>query len=83
MPICPKCNASIHMGAESQCPPCGYSMKRADKVFGSNDVEFTRVVDEAGALTHSERMELMRALANLERHIPPVALCITSPTTVI
>lgn len=76
MPICPKCNASIHMGAESQCPPCGYSMKRADKVFGSNDVEFTRVVDEAGALTHSERMELMRALANLERHIPPVALCI-------
>lgn len=76
MPICPKCNASIHMGAESQCPPCGYSMKRADNVFGSNDVEFTRVVDEAGALTHSERMELMRALANLERHIPPVALCI-------
>lgn len=76
MPICPKCNASIHMGAESQCPPCGYSMKRADKVFGSNDVEFTRVVDEAGALTHRERMELMRTLANLERHIPPVALCI-------
>lgn len=76
MPICPKCNASIHMGAESQCPPCGYSMKRADNVFGSNDVEFTRVVDEAGALTHSERMELMRTLANLERHIPPVALCI-------
>lgn len=76
MPICPKCNASIHMGAESQCPLCGYSMMRADKVFGSNDVEFTRVVDEAGSLKHSERMELMRTLANLERHIPPVALCI-------
>jgi len=51
-------------------------MDRADGVFGSNDVEFTRVVDEAGALTHHERMELIRSLADLERHVSPVALCV-------
>ncbi len=76
MPICPKCNATIHPGAEQQCPLCGYSMQRADKMFGSNDVEFTRVVDEAGALTHRERMELLGTLANLERRVSPVVLCI-------
>lgn len=76
MPICPKCNATIHPGAEQQCPLCGYSMLRADKMFGSNDVEFTRVVDEAGALTHRERTELLNTLANLERRVSPVVLCI-------
>lgn len=76
MPICPRCNTTIHSGAEEQCPACGYGMERADSVFGSNDVEFTRVVDEAGALTHRERMELLHFLADLERHISPVALCI-------
>lgn len=39
-------------------------------------MEFTRVVDEAGALTHQDRRELMRALEDLERNIPPIALCI-------
>lgn len=39
-------------------------------------VEFTRVVDAAGALTHPERMELMKALEDLERRISPAALCI-------
>ncbi len=45
-------------------------------MFGSNDVEFTRVVDEAGALTHRERMELLSYLAHLERRVSPVVLCI-------
>lgn len=76
MPICPHCNASIHAGAEDQCPACGYGMERADAIFGSNEVEFTRVVDSAGALTHRERMELMRALEDLERKLIPVALCV-------
>ncbi|MGN0837424.1 MAG: hypothetical protein ACI4OS_08300 [Akkermansia sp.] len=39
-------------------------------------VEFTRVVDAAGALTHPERLELLRALEHMERLIPPAALCI-------
>ncbi len=76
VPICPRCNATIHTGAEEQCPACGYGMARADSIFGMNDVEFTRVVDEAGALTHQERMELLRYLAGLERRISPVALCV-------
>lgn len=76
MPICPRCNSTIHSGAEEQCPACGYGMERADALFGVNDVEFTRVVDDAGALTHKERMELLRSLADMERHVPPVALCI-------
>ncbi|MBR5893948.1 MAG: hypothetical protein IKZ13_00210 [Akkermansia sp.] len=76
MPICPRCNATIHSGAEDQCPACGYGMERADRIFGTNDIEFTRVVDEAGALTHRERMELLHFLAEQERRIPPVALCI-------
>lgn len=76
MPICPKCNATIHAGAEGQCPACGYSLKRADAVFGASRVEFTRVLDAAGSLTHRDRMELMHALEELERKLPPIALCI-------
>lgn len=76
MPICPKCSATIHAGAEDQCPACGYDISQADEIFGYGQVEFTRVVDAAGALTHQERQELMRTLERLERRIRPVALCI-------
>lgn len=76
MPICPRCSATIHPGAEDQCPACGYSLARANAIFGEENVEFTRVLDGAGALTHQERMELLRALEEMERLIPPVALCI-------
>ncbi len=76
MPICPKCSATIHAGAEDQCPACGYDITQADELFGDGQVEFTRVVDAAGALTHQERLELMHTLEQLERKIRPVALCI-------
>ena len=76
MPICPKCSATIHAGAEDQCPACGYDITQADELFGDGQVEFTRVVDAAGALTHQERLELMHTLERLERKIQPVALCI-------
>lgn len=76
MPICPKCSTTIHAGAEDQCPACGYNIYQADEIFGDGQVEFTRVVDAAGALTHQERQELMRTLERLERRIRPVALCI-------
>ncbi len=76
MPICPQCSATIHAGADDQCPACGYSLLRADALFGDGQVEFTRVVDAAGALTHQERQELLHFLENLERVIPPIALCI-------
>ncbi len=76
VPICPQCSATIHAGADDQCPACGYSLRRADALFGDGQVEFTRVVDAAGALTHQERQELLHFLENLERDIPPVALCI-------
>lgn len=74
MPICPSCYATIHTGAEKQCPVCGYSLKRAQAVFGARPLEFTRVVDEAGVLSHSERREIMQVLQDWERRIPPVAL---------
>lgn len=74
VPICPKCSATIHAGAAAGCPACGYSLTRADEIFGRGQVEFTRVLDAAGALTHQERLDLMACLANLERRIPPVAL---------
>ena len=73
--ICPRCNTTIHAGAESQCPACGYSLLRANALFGEGGVRFTRVLDEAGVLTHSERQELMRALEDMERNLPPIALC--------
>lgn len=76
MPICPKCSATIHAGAEDQCPACGYDISQADEIFGDGMVEFTRVVDAAGALTHQERLELMHTLEQLERSIRPVALCV-------
>lgn len=76
MPICPKCSATIHAGAEDQCPACGYDIMQADEIFGEGQVEFTRVVDAAGSLTHQERIELMKALEQMERKIRPVALCI-------
>ncbi len=76
MPICPQCSATIHAGADDQCPACGYSLLRADALFGDGQVEFTRVVDAAGALTHQERQGLLEFLEKLERALPPVALCI-------
>ncbi len=76
VPICPRCNATIHTGAEDQCPACGYSIRRANATFGDNLVEFTRVVDAAGVLRHQERMDLLHTLEDLERNISPVALCI-------
>ncbi len=74
VPICPSCNATIHTGAEERCPVCGYSLKRARTIFGEEELLFTRVVDEAGALTHSDRMALMETLEDLERRLPPIAL---------
>lgn len=76
MPICPSCSATIHPGAEDRCPVCGYNLARANKLFKDGEVEFTRVLDGAGALTHQERIELLRTLEDLERNISPVALCI-------
>ncbi len=76
MPICPRCSATIHAGADDQCPACGYSLKRADAVFGDGLVGFRRVEDAAGVLTHQERQELLHFLEDLERNIPPAALCI-------
>ncbi len=76
MPVCPRCNATIHPGADDQCPACGYSLRRANAVFGDSLVEFTRVVDAAGALTHQDRMELLHTLEDLERNLAPIALCI-------
>ncbi|MBR3944871.1 MAG: hypothetical protein IKK15_07225 [Akkermansia sp.] len=73
-PICPHCSSPIHNGAEDQCPVCGYSMHRADAIFGANEVEFTRVVEAAGALTHKERRERIRYLNELERKLSPIAL---------
>ena len=76
MPICPKCSSSFHNGAVEMCPACGYSIEQANRILGEGQVEFTRVVDAAGALTHQERLELMRALEQMERRIRPVALCV-------
>lgn len=76
MPICPSCSTTIHTGAEDRCPACGYNLARANALFKDGEVEFTRVLDGAGALTHQERIELLRTLEDLERNISPVALCI-------
>lgn len=76
MPICPQCSTTIHAGAEDQCPACGYSLHRANDIFGDALVEFTRVVDVAGALTHPQRLDLLKTLEDLERNIRPAALCI-------
>lgn len=74
VPICPKCFASIHVGALDQCPACGYSLRRADRIFGRGQVEFPRVLDAAGALTRDQRREMLAFLERLERNISPVAL---------
>ena len=76
MPVCPQCSANIHAGALYRCPVCGYSIARAEKLFGTGKVVFTRVVDAAGALTNTDLQDLMHYLANLERNLPPVALCV-------
>ncbi len=76
VPICPRCSATIHAGADDQCPACRYNLLVANDLFGDAQVEFTRVVDSAGILTHPQRQELLEYLENLERDIPPVALCV-------
>lgn len=74
VPICPKCFASIHVGALDQCPACGYSLRRADRLFGRGRVEFPRVLDAAGALTCDQRKNMLDFLERIERNISPVAL---------
>lgn len=76
MPICLRCNSVIHLEAKEQCPACGYSLKQQELVFGKRDVVFPRVLDYAGVLLQQERNALLGYLADLERSIPPVALCI-------
>lgn len=65
----------IHKEPE-RCPVCGYALDKANEIFGFGEVEFTRVVDAAGALTHRERMSLIRFLEKLERNLPPIVLCV-------
>lgn len=76
VPVCPQCSANIHTGALHRCPACGYSLELADKVFGDGQVDFPRVLDVAGVLKHTERMDLISYLEDLERNLPPVALCV-------
>lgn len=76
VPVCPKCSSVFHPGAEKQCPCCGYSLLTANRVFGDKVMDFPRVCDEAGALTHKERMALAKYLEKTERRIPPIALCV-------
>lgn len=76
MPVCPKCSSTFHPGAEKQCPCCGYSLLTANRIFGDKTIDFPRVCDAAGVLTHKERMALAKYLEKTERRIPPVALCV-------
>lgn len=76
VPICLRCDSVIHPGAKEQCPACGYSLKQQELVFGKQDIVFPRVLDYAGVLLQQERNALLGYLADLERSIPPVALCI-------
>jgi len=76
VPICLRCNSVIHLEAKEQCPACGYSLKQQERKFGKQDVIFPRVLDYAGVLLQQERNALLTYLADLERSIPPVALCI-------
>lgn len=76
VPICLRCNSVIHLEAKEQCPACGYSLKQQELVFGKRDIVFPRVLDYAGVLLQQERNALLGYLADLERSIPPVALCI-------
>lgn len=76
MPICPRCNATIHREAKEQCPACGYSLVQQERLFGRQQITFPRVLDHAGVLLQQERNALLSVLSNLERYIPPVALCI-------
>lgn len=64
---------------------CGYSLLDADgyvrAVYSKKkDVQFLRVLDLAGALTHDERSDLTKALLHMERSLPPIVLgiCITN-----
>ncbi len=74
MPVCPQCTTNFHHGAEELCPACGYQLELSRRVFGEGLVDFPRVLDAAGALTHAQRQSLIKQLESLERRISPVAL---------
>ena len=66
-------------GAEKECPHCGFFFGLTDKVFGSHEIFFERVLDHAGALRHRDRVKLAKLLEKLERRIPPVMLAVYFP----
>ncbi|MFI3243653.1 MAG: hypothetical protein R3Y56_05315 [Akkermansia sp.] len=64
------------MGAKDQCPECGYCLPQAEALLGYGLVDFPRVLDAAGVLSHDECLQLTQFLEKLERKIRPVALCV-------
>lgn len=71
--FCFCCGQTLHSGADN-CPNCGYALPKADRIFGTEDVEFKRVSDVAGVLTQRELAALVRGLEKIERKLPPIVL---------
>ena len=71
--FCFCCGQTLHSGADN-CPNCGYALPKADRIFGTEDVEFKRVSDVAGVLTQRELASLVRGLEKIERKLPPIVL---------
>jgi len=76
MPICPLCMTTIHVGAKSRCPSCGYALPQAEEKFSARSLRLMPVVDEAGMLTLSELQKLTKALLAMERRIRPAVLSV-------
>jgi hypothetical protein len=66
---CPRCVQRVHRGAE-QCPHCGFGIRDADQVFGSQEVRLKCLTDAAGVLRKRERETARRLLVEFQRKFP-------------
>lgn len=71
---CPHCSRPVDHEAET-CYSCGYSLAKAESVFGRNFVQMNRLHDAAHCLRKPERDVLEDILDQMEMRFPQLLFC--------
>ncbi len=71
---CPHCSRPVDHDAES-CYSCGYSLTKAESIFGRNYVQMNRLHDAAHCLRKPERDALEDIIDQMEMRFPQLLFC--------
>lgn len=71
---CPRCSRPVDHEAET-CYSCGYSLTKAESIFGRNFVQMSRLHDAAHCLRKPEKDALEDIFDQLEMRFPQLLFC--------